>query len=436
MINVRLAAYNAFSAVVRKGGYSNLVLAQSLAPDMTQSQKGFTTALVYGTLDKLYNVDYIISCFARGKLKPVIQDILRLSVYQLIYMDVPDYTVCDEAVLLTVRTGKQALKGYVNGVLRNIARNKENIVYPDVQKEPEKYLSVKYSWPIFLVREAIKDLGFTKAEAALSYNAVPMNSVKANPLLCGDERLFELLKEKGAEPRRGTLQSDVIYIKGNAALGEKLFENGFYSVQSEPSAMVCRAVDPQPGESILDCCAAPGGKTVCMAEIIGNGSITACEYHKHRCDLIFANAQRCKVRDKVKIINADMTQPQKELGLYDRVLVDAPCSGLGVVGSKPDVKLTLTPEKLKEIRQVQKKILDNCCNYVKPGGVLVYSTCTIRPEENSKQVNNFLSKHPEFTIDNINAPEAVKTREGFIQLLPWRDGVYGFFIARMRRADI
>ena len=370
------------------------------------------------------------------KLKPVIQDILRLSVYQLIYMDVPDYTVCDEAVLLTVRTGKQALKGYVNGVLRNIARNKENIVYPDVQKEPEKYLSVKYSWPIFLVREAIKDLGFTKAEAALSYNAVPMNSVKANPLLCGDERLFELLKEKEAEPRRGTLQSDVIYIKGNAALGEKLFENGFYSVQSEPSAMVCRAVDPQPGESILDCCAAPGGKTVCMAEIIGNGSITACEYHKHRCDLIFANAQRCKVRDKVKIINADMTQPQKELGLYDRVLVDAPCSGLGVVGSKPDVKLTLTPEKLKEIRQVQKKILDNCCNYVKPGGVLVYSTCTIRPEENSKQVNNFLSKHPEFTIDNINAPEAVKTREGFIQLLPWRDGVYGFFIARMRRADI
>ena len=219
-------------------------------------------------------------------------------------------------------------------------------------------------------------------------------------------------------------------------MGEKLFENGFYSVQSEPSAMVCRAVDPQPGESILDCCAAPGGKTVCMAEIIGNGSITACEYHKHRCDLIFANAQRCKVRDKVKIINADMTQPQKELGLYDRVLVDAPCSGLGVVGSKPDVKLTLTPEKLKEIRQVQKKILDNCCNYVKPGGVLVYSTCTIRPEENSKQVNNFLSKHSEFTIDNINAPEAVKTREGFIQLLPWRDGVYGFFIARMRRADI
>ncbi|UKI20698.1 MAG: 16S rRNA (cytosine(967)-C(5))-methyltransferase RsmB [Oscillospiraceae bacterium] len=384
----------------------------------------------------MYNVDYIISCFARGKLKPVIQDILRLSVYQLIYMNVPDYTVCDEAVLLTVRTGKQALKGYVNGVLRNIARNKENIVYPDAQKEPEKYLSVKYSWPIFLVREAIKDLGFTKAEAALSYNAVPMNSVKANPLLCGDERLFELLKEKGAEPRRGTLQSDVIYIKGNAALGEKLFENGFYSVQSEPSAMVCRAVDPQPGESILDCCAAPGGKTVCMAEIIGNGSITACEYHKHRCDLIFANAQRCKVRDKVKIINADMTQPQKELGLYDRVLVDAPCSGLGVVGSKPDVKLTLTPEKLKEIRQVQKKILDNCCNYVKPGGVLVYSTCTIRPEENSKQVNSFLSKHPEFTIDNINAPEAVKTREGFIQLLPWRDGVYGFFIARMRRADI
>ena len=436
MINVRLAAYNAFSAIVRRGGYSNLVLAQSLTPDMTQSQKGFTTALVYGTLDKLYNVDYIISCFARGKLKPVIQDILRLSVYQLIYMNVPDYTVCDEAVLLTVRTGKQALKGYVNGVLRNIARNKENIVYPDVQKEPEKYLSVKYSWPIFLVREAIKDLGFTKAEAALSYNAVPMNSVKANPLLCGDERLFELLKEKGAEPRRGTLQSDVIYIKGNAAWGEKLFENGFYSVQSEPSAMVCRAVDPQPGESILDCCAAPGGKTVCMAEIIGNGSITACEYHKHRCDLIFANAQRCKVRDKVKIINADMTQPQKELGLYDRVLVDAPCSGLGVVGSKPDVKLTLTPEKLKEIRQVQKKILDNCCNYVKPGGVLVYSTCTIRPEENSKQVNNFLSKHPEFTIDNINAPEAVKTREGFIQLLPWRDGVYGFFIARMRRADI
>ena len=190
MINVRLAAYNAFSAIVRRGGYSNLVLAQSLTPDMTQSQKGFTTALVYGTLDKLYNVDYIISCFARGKLKPVIQDILRLSVYQLIYMDVPDYTVCDEAVLLTVRTGKQALKGYVNGVLRNIARNKENIVYPDVQKEPEKYLSVKYSWPIFLVREAIKDLGFTKAEAALSYNAVPMSSVKANPLLCGDERLF------------------------------------------------------------------------------------------------------------------------------------------------------------------------------------------------------------------------------------------------------
>ena len=438
MTDVRLKAYEIFESVVRRGGYSNLVMSSALSQDIYVADRAFITALVYGTLDKLINLDYIISCFAKGRLQPRIQDILRLSVYQLLYMQVPDYTVCDEAAKLAVKLGKGALKGYVNGVLRSIIRNKDAVAYPDRQKEPARYLSVRYSWPEFFTDEMIKHYGFDGAESFLAYEPeLQGTAVKANPLKCSDAALFERLTEKNMKPQRGRLYKDVCYVKGNRIFKDELFTKGFCSVQSEPSVLVCKAVDPRPGERILDCCAAPGGKSVCMAQMMGKGEIIACDTHEHRCELIRANAKRCGVDGLVHTILADASVYRSDLGSFDRVLADVPCSGLGVTGTKPDIKLAVTREKLAELENLQRSILDNCSRYVRNGGVLVYSTCTVRPEENRLMVNGFLEQHKDFIAESFEVPAGAAsavTPEGFVQLLPFRDNTYGFFIARMRKA--
>lgn len=436
MVNVRLKAYELFKAIVRDGGYSNLVISNGLDSDIYVTDRAFITALVYGTIDKLYNLDYIISLFAKGRIQPRVQDVLRLSVYQLLYMDIADYTVCNEAVNLICAVGKSALKGYVNGILRNILRNKNNINYPDKNREPVRYLSVKYSWPEFFAKETVDKYGFDEAERILGNISHSGISVSANNTKISDDELYDLLLQKKYEPTRGSLYDFVYYIKGNRIFGDELFKNGFCTTQSEPSVLICKALDPQKDERILDCCAAPGGKTVYIAQLMKRGRIVACDLHEHRCELIKNNAERCGFADIITTHCMDATCYDATLGEFDRVLVDAPCSGIGVVGTKPDIKLNMSADGMLELQQVQKDILSNACKYVKLGGIMVYSTCTIREEENALQVREFLGKHPEFVPEPFEVPLAVKNDvddNGFIQLMPHKHGVYGFFIARLKR---
>lgn len=436
MINVRRKAYDLFRAIVRDGGYSNLVLASGLNDDIYVTDRGFITALVYGTIDKLINLDYVLALFTKGRVQPKIQDILRLSAYQLLYMDVADYTICNEAVNLTNAIGKAPLKGFVNGVLRNLARGRETITYPNAQLEPLKYLSVKYSYPEFLVEDLLQECCFSQAETRLSYTLQPSITVRANPKQISSIAFKTELERKKFAPKPGLLYNDVFSINGNRIFKDTLFENGYCSTQSEPSMLVCDVMDPAACERILDCCAAPGGKTVCMAERMSSGQIIACDVHKHRCDLIFSNVQRCKVRDIVEVKQLDATVYDATLGQFDKVLVDAPCSGLGVVSTKPDIKLTLRKQGLAEIENTQKQILDCAAYYVRSGGMLVYSTCTVRRAENTDIVNAFLQKHTDFIVEPIGLPSGLQdacTPDGYIQLYPHKHNLEGFFIARLRK---
>lgn len=435
-MNVRLKAYELFKAIVRDGGYSNLVLANGLSQDIYVTDRGFITALVYGAIDKIYNIDYIISLFAKGRLQPRVHDVLRLSVYQLMYMDVADYTVCDEAVKLISAVGKSALKGYVNGVLRNILRNRNNIQYPDKKSQPVKYISCYYSVPEFLAQEMLCKYSMEEAEEMLSYSIDTGTAIKANTIKCTNDALVQHLNQRKIDSKSGIIFDDIHYIKGNRLIKDELYKQGYFVIQSEPSVLICKALGAQKGERILDCCAAPGGKSIQIAQMIGEGSVVACDLHQHRCDLISSNAERCGVDNIVATRCLDATVYNSDLGLFDRVLIDAPCSGLGVVSTKPDIKLKITKEKIRDIEQTQEAIIENCSKYVKSGGVLLYSTCTVRAEENSIQALKFLKNHNDFYIESIDVPPSISdavNKNGFVQLMPHKHGVYGFFIAKFRR---
>lgn len=421
----RLQAFYLLDDIIQNKKYANLTLKSSLN-GFDSRDKAFICNLVYGTLDKLIHIDYVISLFAKGKINSKVKNILRLGVYQIFYLSkVPDNAAVSTSVDIAQKIGKGMLKGYVNGVLRNIARNKDNIEYP---KEKSQYLSIKYSYPHFFVKELITDIGIEECEKFFSYEDVHRTCIRV------DRNKADVNKIKEQLSGNDSLYFDeCFYINGEAAL----LENGVCSVQSEASVAVVKALDINEGEKILDCCAAPGGKTVYMASLLKNGEITAFDKHPHRVELIKNNARRCGYD---KIIHAEVFDMlNKYEGKFDKVLVDAPCSGMGVVGQKPEIKNTVTEEGFSDLSMIQIQILNNASLCVKEGGILVYSTCTVRNAENISLINEFLHKNKQFELCSMEGLFGEKfekgkdLKKGYIQLYPHKDFTDGFFIARMKR---
>lgn len=414
--------------ITSKHKYSNLTVKYGL-DGFDARDRAFITALVYGTLDKMIHLDYVLSLYAKGRLQPKIRNLLRLGAYQILYMDrIPDSAAVDSSVTLAETIGKGPLKGYINGVLRTVSREKENIPYPE---ETAARISVQYSYPEFLVREMILEHGAARTEEMCAFEGEHRTCLRVNTEKIG----ISEFKEKLALPwKNGKYFDDCVYIEGEPCF----LEEGLCCVQGEASMAVVRALAPQRGERILDCCAAPGGKTVYIAQRMQQGSIVALDKHEHRVKLIESNVQRCGVADRVEARVADMTQEQ-HLGSFDRVLADVPCSGLGVVEQKPEIKNTVTPQNLAELEKVQTQILENASRCVRPGGILVYSTCTVRKAENEEIIKRFLAAHPEFILDSLKGDlgekleQGRKAEHGFLQFYPERDGIDGFFIARMKR---
>ncbi len=432
----RLQAYRLFESIVRQGKYSNLAAKELLQGG--KDERKLTHATVMGALDKLIYIDYIIKAYARGRLRPVVQDILRLGVYQLLFMNIPAYAVCSEWTQLASQLGKGAQKGYINGVLRSIERSKSALPLPDRAASPEEYLSVKYSYPQFLVKESIEEHGFEETEKMLAYQPEHYTAVRFDIKSISREAFIKELDRLNCQYKPGLLYKDVFLIKGNKIFQDNLFKSGICSVQSEPSVLVCNVAAPEKNQRILDCCAAPGGKSVCLAGLMGSGEIVALDKYEHRVQLIKANAARCGAENIINACVWDAAVFNPKLGLFDLVLVDAPCSGLGVLSGKPDIKLRLTPEGLAETERLQWEILNTAARYVRPGGALIYSTCTIRSRENVFQAERFLREHNDFKADCAYnyAPAALLRREGdFISLLPHIDNTEGFFIARFIRKD-
>ncbi len=359
----------------------------------------------------------------------------------MFFMDrVPESAVVNEAVKLARLRGFEPLTGFVNAVLRNLLRTKETIPWPQRDENMIRFLSLTYSYPESLVEKFVAVYGAERAESIMKGGDKHRYiTVRPNMMLLQDDAFEELLSKKEWRAERGTLPH-AWYVSGAGNISEDPdYLAGLFSIQGESSMLAAEAVKVKLGINVLDVCAAPGGKTAYMAEKMqGTGRVQAWDVHEHRVRLLQGMATRLKLYNIRPMVRDALVLREQVVETMDAVLLDAPCSGTGVIADKPDLKYHVSPESLASVSQVQKEMLDVCCQYVKKGGVLVYSTCSILPEENALQVDAFLQRHPEFSIDVLpdGIPQVFRDKAGAfgLQLLPGEDKVEGFFIARMLRS--
>lgn len=429
-------AYNVLDSVLRNGAYLHLALKEGLKYCSSENAAA-VTALVYAAVENVKYSDYIISHYTKGRLHGSIRLVLRIGIAELLTMETAPYAVCDECVKLVKSIGKAELSGFVNGVLRSIARTRGSL--PPLPEDASAYLQIKYGIPEFLAAEYLEAYGKEFTEAMLK-NKFRKLTIRAQ-YPCAAEELAGGLLEKDAALGNipyhfGRLVPEAIILdKGADITASPLFINGKISVQSESAMLVCKICRVESGMNILDACAAPGGKSAYLASLMRDiGSITAWDLHENRVKLMEATLERLRVAC-VKCARQDALRPVP--GLYesmDLVLVDAPCSGFGV-GSKPDTYLNRTEQDVGQICKIQRSILEECSKYVRRGGALVYATCTISKRENESNVLEFLEAHKEFTAEDFSdllpGEYRERCRSGMLQLFPNLDGMDGFFIARL-----
>ncbi|WP_037352771.1 16S rRNA (cytosine(967)-C(5))-methyltransferase RsmB [Selenomonas sp. FC4001] len=442
MDKAREIAIKILNEVHEEGAYANVALARHLRKaDLSDQDRRFVTELVYGAVKAGDTLDWILRRYVNRPLKkipPMVREILRLGLYQIFYLDkVPASAACNTAVELTKKYSHAGTVKFVNAVLRTAVREPEKAAFPEGKGKATEGLALKSQHPYWLVKRWVKQFGFEEAETLCAFdNGQPVLSVRTNTLKSNREDLLKALQAAGAEVQESQWTPEGILVTAHGALDNLApLQEGLCQVQDESSMLVAHVVDPQPGELIIDCCSAPGGKTTHMAALMKNeGRIVAGDIYEHKLERIEENAQRLGIT----IIEPTLLDA-REVGeeyedMADRVLVDAPCSGLGVLRRKPDARWNKSAEEIAALPTLQGEILDSAAKALKAGGVLVYSTCTIDPSENDEVVEAFLTRHPEFTLEQTGDFLPVKRPDKMVQLYPQRDGTDGFFIARMRKA--
>lgn len=409
---------------------------------LSGQEKAFMKRLFEGTLERMIELDYCIDQFSKvkvAKMKPVIRTIMRMSVYQILYMDaVPDSAACNEAAKLAAKKGFSTLKGFVNGVLRNIVRNKEQLPYPDKEKDLETYLSVTYSMPMWIVKLWLEQLGKETTEELLK------GLLAEHPVTIRlrKDKLEEI--EKALQSQGGTIekQSYLPYAYRIAKTDDMSqlpgYEEGAFVIQDVSSMLAIEALGIKQNMKILDICAAPGGKSMLAADkLAGTGEVEARDISEYKVALMQENFDRCGLQN-VKAVCKDATKfDENWIGQADIVIADVPCSGLGVIGKKRDIKYKMTPEAIKDIVALQEQILEQAVSYVKPHGLLLFSTCTINKAENEAHVKLLQEKYNMTTVSlNNNLPETLHsetTKKGYLQLLPGIHDTDGFFISVLKK---
>ncbi len=440
----RKLALEVIRAVIEEDKFIHLVLDEKLrACTLPVVDRRLAARLAYDTVENRMYLDHALhQIMAKPECDIKLKNILRLGACQILLEDrIPESAACNTAVALCKENGMEGLAGVCNGVLRNLVRQKDELIWPDPETEPVRALSIRHSVPEWLVERLVADWGREQAERIMSFHSHDSYITVRPNLTRLDDAAFEaFLAEKVWEKEPGKV-AHAWRIRNMAEIGHDVgFVGGKFSIQSESSMMAAMAVCPQRGMQILDCCAAPGGKSCFMAELMGGtGRVQAWELHEHRTELINAQVKRLGL-ENVRPMTRDAMKPRPDLeNTMDAVLLDAPCSGLGVMADKPDVKYRVTPESVAELVATQSRLLDAAAPYVKRGGTLVYSTCSVLKDENVRQVEAFLARHPEFEL--VKLPESIPAEfrqheETGLQLLPDRDGVEGFYIAKMRRKRV
>lgn len=444
LINPREIAAQVLLEVLEEGAYNNTALRRALRQNgaMPQKDKALVTEMVNGTLRNLYYIDHVINTFSTlkaEKMKPWILAVLRTALYQMFFLNIPDSAACNEAVKLVEERGLGQLKGFVNGLLREIGRKKNAIPMPD--ENTAAYLVVKYSHPLWLVRMWIAYYGYEETKALCVANNLPPDvSIRVNSCKTNSQALTKELVAEGIQVQAGILSPLALHLKGMSDLSKlSAFEKGLFYVQDESSQLAVQVLDPKKGERVLDLCGAPGGKSFLIAQMMEDvGTVVSCDIYEHKVELIEEGAVRLGLR-AIKTEENDATQWREEWNAsFDRVLVDAPCSGLGLIGKKPDIRLKKSGDEIDALVPIQREILERGAGYVKPDGILVYSTCTLCRKENEKNIEWFLKNHPEFSAEAIATDISEKIdsdtgEKGYVTLMPHRTKTDGFFIARMRR---
>ncbi|MBR6443938.1 MAG: 16S rRNA (cytosine(967)-C(5))-methyltransferase RsmB [Firmicutes bacterium] len=421
----RKTAYNTLMDVESKKSFSNIALNHQIICNRPDS-KGFVRELVYGVLENKLLLDYYIDKLVPSgisKVKASDLTILRMGIYQLAFMNsVPEYAAVNESVVLAKRYAK-GRAGFINGVLRSYIRDKYSLRLPDRSEDEVNYLSVKYSYAPWIVELWLDQYSVDFVEELLAAgNETPETAIRVNWLKALKKDIIEKLRDRNFTVREGELCENTLYVKGEDLLDTIMYRDGMFSVQEESSLYATVLLDPKKGDTVIDTCAAPGGKALAMAERMNNeGIIYATDVYKRKLDIINREAERLGIKN-IKTYSWDATRVDSEMvGKADKVLVDAPCSGLGVVRRKPEIKYRSKSADMDHLPTKQLAILSAASKYVKVGGTLLYCTCTINKDENEKVVNTFLRHNKNFK------------REEKIQMFPNVNGTDGFFICKMKR---
>lgn len=425
-MNERETALNILMDIFETGGYNNIVLRKSLKKNnaLSQTQKAFVTEIVNGTLRNIILIDYVIDLFSKtktNKMKSLILNVIRISVYQILFMDrTPNSAVCNEAVNIVKRRGFKNLSGFVNGVLRNIVRNSDTIQYPSEDNDKIKFLAVKYSYPEWIIKYWLEEFDYdTVKKMCAINNTPPSTNICVNTNKISKDELITVLEKQSVQVKENDCFDDFLIISGMSDISEKdAYSDGLFHIMDISSGIAVKMLDPQPNENILDVCGAPGGKSFYSAYIMKNkGSIILRDIYAHKLLL----AEDMKKRLGIDIIKTEEKDAcvyyEDDFEKFDKIIIDAPCSGLGMVRKKPDIKFLKTYDDVLALSELQKKILQICCQYVKKGGVLIYSTCTLSLRENNENVKWFLENFPF---------EIVETKT----ILPQQFESDGFFVAK------
>ncbi len=445
--NARDIAYFVLNKVELQDAYANLVLdnalrKQNISPEDTR----LITEIVYGVIRQKRYLDWILRQFLLKKKRALpahLENIFRIGIYQLFFLDsIPDYAAVNETILLAERHGFTTHKSFINAVLRNILRKKSTILLPDKRNDPLTHIAIKYSHPDWMVKLFLNQFDLENTIHLCESNNLPAPThLKINTLKITLSEFTKLLHQQDIQTHPSPLLPDSLILDSHCPIRQLPgFKEGYFHVQDDASQLVCHVVHPEPCAIVLDLCAAPGGKAFYMAQVMKNkGEIIAIDLNEKRLRLLEETSEKMGI-SIIKSRAVDATGDLSPIiqGLADIILVDAPCSGLGVLRRKVDARWKKKEQDISNLVNLQRNLLQNAVQYLRPDGILVYSTCTLTKEENQLQIQSFLLEHPEMKLESVESylPPLAKdtvTEEGYMFTLPFRDRTDGMFACRMRK---
>ena len=423
---------------IRQGAYSNIELDQLLSrAALKDNDRRLATNIVYGVLQHRLTLEYWLRPFIHRKLDSWVETLLWMAIYQYHYLDrVPDWAVTNESIELAKQWGNPGTRKFVTGVLHAILR--QGLADLDAITDPTQRLAIRESVPDWLVTVFIDQYGMAKTTQILAAINQPAHvAIRINPAVTDLDRVKATLNQAGIATRPSAIAPDALVITRGEVLSSDLFAQGAITIQDESAMLAVDSMQVQPGDRVLDACAAPGGKTIQIAAQLTTGRVDALDIHQHKTRLIEKNARRLHLADRVVTHTLDARQVDREFAdeSFDKILVDAPCSGIGLLRRKPEIRYSKRPQDSDQLHQIQLAILNAVAPKVKKGGIITYSTCTILDQENNGTVQAFLATHPDFQLVRTATTRHVKDDRttATLTILPSDFGSDGFFISTLKR---